>query len=204
VSADREVPTSADPCDSRAEGPVHGAAELPDSVEAGEGGPGRGPALARDALVRAQAGAEAARRERDRGAAARRRAATGPVRRRRPADGADPVAFGAAIDDLLAARGWTGEAAVVAVTARWGETVGAGIAEHCTPLRLHEGVLTVEAESTAWATQLRLLSRTLLARIAEVAGPGVVTRLVVHGPVSPSWGKGRLRVPGRGPRDTYG
>jgi len=69
---------------------------------------------------------------------------------------------------------------------------------------LRDGLLSVEAESTAWATQIRLLAPRLLARIAEVAGSGVVTRLTVHGPAGPSWRHGRLRVPGRGPRDTYG
>ena len=41
-------------------------------------------------------------------------------------------------------------------------------------------------------------------RIEAVVGPGVVTELIVLGPVAPSWVKGRRRVPGPGPRDTYG
>jgi predicted nucleic acid-binding Zn ribbon protein len=43
-----------------------------------------------------------------------------------------------------------------------------------------------------------------LTRIADGVGPGVVTKLNVHGPVAPSWAKGPKRVRGRGPRDTYG
>jgi predicted nucleic acid-binding Zn ribbon protein len=60
------------------------------------------------------------------------------------------------------------------------------------------------AESTAWATQLRLLNRQILARIAAEVGPDVVVRLKVRGPTSPDWRHGPLRVTGRGPRDTYG
>ena len=40
--------------------------------------------------------------------------------------------------------------------------------------------------------------------VVEAVGPDVVTKLVVRGPVGPSWRHGRLRVPGQGPRDTYG
>jgi len=65
-------------------------------------------------------------------------------------------------------------------------------------------VLTVQAESTAWATQLRLLQRQLLAKIAAGVGDGVVKRLKVRGPLAPSWRYGPRHVSGRGPRDTYG
>ena len=82
--------------------------------------------------------------------------------------------------------------------------VGAEIAEHCRPVKLEGGELTIEAESTAWATQLRLLAGRLLASIAGQIGDKVVTRLRVHGPASPSWQRGARRVRGRGPRDTYG
>lgn len=114
------------------------------------------------------------------------------------------MTFGAAIEALLADRGWAGQAKVSQVTADWAGTVGPDLAAHCQPMSLRDGVLTIEAESTAWATQIRLLNRRLLARISEIAGAGTVTRLVVRGPAGPSWKKGRLSVPGRGPRDTYG
>ena len=46
---------------------------------------------------------------------------------------------------------------------------------------------------------------TLLARIVAELGPDVVTRIVVTGPVAPSWKHGPRSVRGaRGPRDTYG
>jgi predicted nucleic acid-binding Zn ribbon protein len=70
---------------------------------------------------------------------------------------------------------------------------------------LRAGELRVGAESTAWATQLRMMGTKMLARLAEELGAGVVTRLVVTGPTGPTWKHGGWSVRGaRGPRDTYG
>ena len=82
--------------------------------------------------------------------------------------------------------------------------VGEQIADHASPAGLYEGVLSVSAESTAWATQLRMMQAQLLAKIAAAVGDGVVTSLKITGPTAPSWRKGPRRVAGRGPRDTYG
>jgi predicted nucleic acid-binding Zn ribbon protein len=62
----------------------------------------------------------------------------------------------------------------------------------------------VAADSTAWATQLRLLAPSLVRRLAEDLGGETVRRVTVQGPSAPSWKRGKLRVRGRGPRDTYG
>ena len=48
----------------------------------------------------------------------------------------------------------------------------------------------MSAESTAWATQLRMVQAQLLAKIAAAVGDGVVTSLKIVGPVAPSWRKG--------------
>lgn len=87
---------------------------------------------------------------------------------------------------------------------RWSEIVGSEVSAHCEPEGWSEGVLTVRTDSTAWATQVRLLAPQLLRRLAEELGPGTVTRVEVRGPGAPSWVKGRRTVKGRGPRDTYG
>ena len=87
---------------------------------------------------------------------------------------------------------------------QWHTVVGEQIAAHATPTALREGVLSVTAESTAWATQLRMVQAQLLAKIAAAVGDGVVTSLKIVGPVAPSWRKGRYHIAGRGPRDTYG
>jgi predicted nucleic acid-binding Zn ribbon protein len=106
---------------------------------------------------------------------------------------------------LLADRGWAARASDASVLARWDAIVGPDIASHCTPVSLRDGELELAAESTAWATQLRLLSRQILGRLRAELGPGVVRRITVRGPTAPSWQYGPLRAPdGRGPRDTYG
>jgi predicted nucleic acid-binding Zn ribbon protein len=90
------------------------------------------------------------------------------------------------------------------VVGRWADIVGPELAEHCVPDVFAEGVLVVQADSTAWATQLRALAPDLVRRLNEEVGHGTVSRVDVRGPGSPSWRKGRLNVRGRGPRDTYG
>ena len=120
-------------------------------------------------------------------------------------DGRDPALLGDQLDRLLVDRGWKVDVAVGSVMGRWPEIVGADIAAHVEPVSFADGVLTVRADSTAWATQIRLLSSSLLARVEEEIGAGAVTELRVVGPSAPSWNRGTRRSPdSRGPRDTYG
>lgn len=146
--------------------------------------------------------------ERARGDARRRGARSGqaPSRAasdRTASDGPEP--FGTAIRRLVDERGWTATVQAGSVLGRWDALVGAELAAHCRPERLVDGELVLVAESTAWATQVRLLAPTVLARLAVELGAGVVRSLRVHGPTTPDWRSGRLRVTGgRGPRDTYG
>lgn len=65
-------------------------------------------------------------------------------------------------------------------------------------------ILFITCDSTAWATNLRLMQRRILQTISEMIGPNIITQLKIFGPKPPSWRKGRLHVKGRGPRDTYG
>ena len=119
-------------------------------------------------------------------------------------DDRDPQPLGRTADRLAAEHGWEEHLAVGGVVGRWAEIVGADLAAHCEPEGWSEGVLTVRTDSTAWATQVRLLAPQLLRRLREELGPDTVTRLVVQGPGAPSWTKGPRSVKGRGPRDTYG
>ena len=120
------------------------------------------------------------------------------------ADTRDPQPLGRAARDLAKRRGWSSHVAEGMVFSEWRLLVGQQIADHATPTVLQDGVLTVTAESTAWATQLRMMRAQLLAKIAAAAGHGVVTSLKITGPVAPSWRKGPRHIAGRGPRDTYG
>ncbi|MYS20408.1 DUF721 domain-containing protein [Streptomyces sp. SID4948] len=123
------------------------------------------------------------------------------------ADGRDPLPLGAAISRLITERGWEAPAAVGGVMGRWPQIVGPEVALHCAPERYDEdeSVLTVSCDSTAWATQLRLLAPTLVARLNADLGHGTVKLIKVLGPAAPPRSYGRLRAPGsRGPGDTYG
>jgi predicted nucleic acid-binding Zn ribbon protein len=131
--------------------------------------------------------------------AGRRRSWSGPG-----PDSRDPQTLGSVTSDIAKTRGWSGRVAEGTVFGQWQTVVGEQIAEHATPTSLREGVLSVSAESTAWATQLRMVQAQLLAKIAAAVGDGVVTSLRIVGPVAPSWRKGRYHIAGRGPRDTYG
>jgi predicted nucleic acid-binding Zn ribbon protein len=120
-------------------------------------------------------------------------------------DGRDPTPLGSAVDKLVAESGWSTDVAVHAVFGRWSSIVGAEVASHCTPETFADGMLRVRTDSTAWATQLRLLAPTVVRRLNEELGHGTVLRVDVAGPDGPSWRRGRRSVrDGRGPRDTYG
>ena len=120
-------------------------------------------------------------------------------------DAADPSPVGDVLSGYLTDRGWERPIAQARVFTDWAEIVGAEVAAHCSPVGLNDGELRVAAESTAWATQLRLLSATVLARVVAELGPTVVTKILITGPSGPSWKHGRYSVRGaRGPRDTYG
>lgn len=139
--------------------------------------------------------------------AVNRRAAKPGARRRWSGpgpDSRDPQPLGRLARDIADTRGWSPRVAEGAVFAQWAEVVGAQIAEHAEPTALRDGVLSVTAESTAWATQLRMVQSQLLAKIAATVGDGVVTSLRITGPTAPSWRKGPRHISGRGPRDTYG
>lgn len=116
----------------------------------------------------------------------------------------DPQPLGRVARDLAKKRGWSAQVAEGMVFGQWASVVGQQIADHAIPTALNNGVLSVTAESTAWATQLRIIQSQLLARIAGAVGNGVVTSLKITGPVTPSWRKGPRHIAGRGPRDTYG
>jgi predicted nucleic acid-binding Zn ribbon protein len=119
-------------------------------------------------------------------------------------DARDPALLDQSVTELVEARKWEQTLRTAGIPARWEALVGAEIAQHCRPERLDNGELTCVAESTAWATQIRLMSAQILARLATELGAGVVRRISVHGPTAPDWRHGPLRVRGRGPRDTYG
>lgn len=159
--------------------------------------------VARAALNRAKAAARA--RGLRPGEAPRRRSALevqlGPA----GAGPRDPQPVASALEQLLDRSGMRTQVQVGGVMGRWGEIVDGPVAEHSTPVSFDAGVLTLQADSTGWATQLRILTPSLLRRIADEVGEGVVVEVKVLGPGGPGFGRGpRSAKGGRGVRDTYG
>ncbi|GAA0423249.1 DciA family protein [Streptomyces luteireticuli] len=137
----------------------------------------------------------------------KKQARRGGLRSGARADGRDPLPLGAAISRLITERGWETPAAVGGVMGRWPQIVGQDVALHCEPQRYDEEdrVLTVQCDSTTWATQLRLLAPQLVARLNDDLGRGTVRMIKVLGPGGPGRRYGALRAPGStGPGDTYG
>ncbi|MFD0316143.1 DUF721 domain-containing protein [Streptomyces flavalbus] len=172
--------------------------------------PGKAAPAAPSGVDLARVALRAAREQaRARGDAVRQRkqARRGGLRSGARADGRDPMALGSAINRLITERGWEAPAAVGGVMGRWPQIVGEDVAKHCVPERYDEDerVLVVRCDSTAWATNLRLLAPTLVARLNEDLGHGAVRQIKVLGPGGPARRYGPLRAPGStGPGDTYG
>ncbi len=116
----------------------------------------------------------------------------------------DPQPLLSAIGGLLDTRGWQQQAAMGSVFGRWAEIVGPDLAAHTRPDSDADGELAVTADSTAWATQVRLLASMLVRRLNDEVGDDSVRRVKVRGPAPPRR-RGGWRVPGsKGPGDTYG
>lgn len=117
----------------------------------------------------------------------------------------DPQLLKDLLSHLVHERSWTGGIAEGTLFSTWEQIVGSQISGHASPISLLEGVLTLQATSTPWATQLRLVGPDLIKAIQASAPGALVESIVVIGPQGPSWKKGIRTIRGaRGPRDTYG
>jgi predicted nucleic acid-binding Zn ribbon protein len=136
------------------------------------------------------------------------------LKRRRPAGGGysgarpderDPALLGSILDRSMVELGWVAPLAQARLMSQWASVVGAEIAARCQPVSLVDGELKISAESTAWATQLRMMAPQILARITRELPAGLVAKLIITGPSAPSWKHGPWSMHGgRGARDTYG
>lgn len=139
-----------------------------------------------------------------------------PVAKRRPRefveqrsgahpDDRDPQTLGNLLDRVSSQRGWKKQISLSMVLRDWAAVVGADNAEHSEPTQFADGVLTIQCDSTAWATGMRYAAGQIVARLNEALGQQTVIRVDIKGPNQPSWKRGRRSVrDGRGPRDTYG
>lgn len=159
--------------------------------------PETGSALARSALARAKASTRAP-------------APPKTPSRRQPQFGndRDPQTIDAVMQGWLRDHGYESQVGSGSLIARWPEIVGEQLADHVVPDSVRETddgrELWLRADSTAWATQVRMLVPQIHGRIRMLLGAGVVDRIKVTGPAPPKRNPGPRRVPGRGPRDTYG
>jgi predicted nucleic acid-binding Zn ribbon protein len=120
-------------------------------------------------------------------------------------DDRDPQTLDIALTRVVDDHGWQVDLKVAAMFARWPELVGAEVGAHSRAESFADGKLVVRADSTAWATQLKLLAPAVVRRLNDDLGHGTVVVIEVLGPHAPSWKHGPRSVrDGRGPRDTYG
>ena len=118
--------------------------------------------------------------------------------------GRDPLSAGSTLDALIKDFKWTNELGEAELFVSWAKIVGVDTAAKSMPETLVDGVLTVRCSSTAWATQLKLMQQTILAKLRTDFPNLKVEELRLLGPAGPSFKRGPRSVPGRGPRDTYG
>jgi len=118
--------------------------------------------------------------------------------------GRDPRGLGSVMDALTTELGWDSELDKAELIGAWAELVGEGTAAKSQPLGIEDGVLTVRCESTAWATQLRIMRVELLTAITQRYPRAGIQSIRFNGPDVPSWKYGRRSTQWRGPRDTYG
>ncbi len=186
-------------------GPAPQGDQRPEDTSAAEKHEESGLELARSVARSLAKGPKAVRRS------VRRR--TDPKSSGSHPDHRDPQTLDATVGRLIAEQGWGSEVRVHGVFSRWDAMVGRDVAQHVRPVSYVRddgaagtgGRLVVKTDSTAWATQMRLLAPTVVRRLNEELGDGTVRVIDVEGPNVPSWKRGRRSVrDGRGPRDTYG
>ena len=81
----------------------------------------------------------------------------------------EPVPITSSLDGIMKSLRGTDRIQIGGVFGKWSDAVGDNVAAHVRPVRLDHGVLTVEADNSAWATQVKFLSGTISTRLAEVA-----------------------------------
>lgn len=118
--------------------------------------------------------------------------------------GRDPKGLGDVMSALTNELGWSTSLAKSDLLLAWTQIAGAETAEHSFPLEVTDSVLTVQCDSTAWATQLRLMRTLIMNRIATTFPDAGIESIRFQAPHAPSWKRGSRSIPGRGPRDTYG
>lgn len=117
--------------------------------------------------------------------------------------GRDPQSIGSIVRRAIDDRGWAPFLSRESVLERWDHIVGSDVAAHTAP-EIDEGLLTVRCDSSAWATNLRLMRQEILAELLVQFPDCGIDKISVVGPGVPNQIRGPRSVKWRGPRDTYG
>ncbi len=94
--------------------------------------------------------------------------------------GPEPQPLPQVLDQVLAGLGAPSAEAVVTISERWKDLIGAEVAAHVTPVSVERGRLTILADGPAWASHVRWAEADLLARLAAMIGPDVVTTVAIR------------------------
>jgi predicted nucleic acid-binding Zn ribbon protein len=81
----------------------------------------------------------------------------------------DPVPIARSLDSIMKSLRGTDRIQIGGVFGKWAAAVGDQIAAHVRPIKLDQGTLLVEADTATWATQVKFLSDTIIARLYEEA-----------------------------------
>ena len=92
----------------------------------------------------------------------------------------DPGGLGPSLDRVAKRLGAPTAKALSGLFVRWADLVGDGIAAHATPVSLRRGMLLVEVDSNAWATQLRYMTTDLITKCCDELGEGAVKKIEVR------------------------
>jgi len=92
----------------------------------------------------------------------------------------EPRPLSASLGRLAASLGAPAPPVLSAVFVGWERVVGPDVAAHARPVTLRDGVLVVDVDQPAWATQLNYLKADLLRQIDEATGSSEVTEVRVR------------------------
>jgi predicted nucleic acid-binding Zn ribbon protein len=82
----------------------------------------------------------------------------------------EPIPLSTSLDAVIRSLRGPDRRQIGGLFGRWDEVVGQQVAAHVRPVKLDQGVLVVEVDEPAWATQVTLMSGRLRERLAESAG----------------------------------
>lgn len=91
-----------------------------------------------------------------------------------------PGAVARDIDRVLAGLGAPPAPVLTRIAQRWSDVVGPAAAPHCHPGRLVGGVLHIDVDEPAWASQMRWQQQGVLARLADLVPEAGITAVTTR------------------------